>query len=137
VLRCIAHVIVAGTLALVPGVHLAAEEAAAVRASALASIALYPEHAASATVVSNGDVVISAEIAAHVETFDARVGDILEKDAAVASLDCRDFDNEVLSADAALEVVDARLMLAERRLKRARTTSARFIGSRESRRTRS
>ncbi len=94
--------------------------AAPVRVNTLASIAVYPERTAPATVVSNSEAEISAEVAARVVAFDPRVGDIVAAGAVIASLDCRDYTIALRAARAALDVVAARLELAERRLVRAR-----------------
>jgi RND family efflux transporter MFP subunit len=96
-----------------------------VRVASLAAIALYPEHTAPATVVSDNTIELSAEIAARVVEFAPQVGDIVERGAVVARLDCRDYQLALDAARAEVEVLAARLALAERRLTRARELEAR------------
>ncbi|MCB1748987.1 MAG: efflux RND transporter periplasmic adaptor subunit [Gammaproteobacteria bacterium] len=96
-----------------------------VRVAPLSAIALYPEHTAPATVVSDNTIELSAEIAARVVEFQPRVGDVVDQGAVVARLDCRDYRLELEAARAEVEVLAARLALAERRLTRARELEAR------------
>lgn len=110
-------------LVAMPGI--AAAQAAPVRAVPLSELAIYPSRSAPATVVSSNESVISAEIAARVVAFLPRVGDIVEAGATIARLDCRDYELELVRARADLEVLQARLELARRRLERARELTAR------------
>lgn len=106
-----------------PGI--AAAQATPVRAVPLSELAIYPSRSAPATVVSSNESVISAEIAARVVAFLPRVGDVVEAGATIARLDCRDYELELVRARADLEVLQARLDLARRRLDRARELTAR------------
>ncbi|MGR8920058.1 MAG: efflux RND transporter periplasmic adaptor subunit [Gammaproteobacteria bacterium] len=98
----------------------AAGETVPVRVERLDAIAVFPEHSAPATVVSNGATDISAEIAARVVAFAPRVGDVIAAGGVIARLDCRDYEYALAAARAELDVLEARLELAERRLERAR-----------------
>ncbi|MGE0484380.1 MAG: efflux RND transporter periplasmic adaptor subunit [Gammaproteobacteria bacterium] len=102
-----------------------AADAVPVRVATLDAIALYPEHTAPATVVSDNTIELAAEIAARVIEFAPQVGDIVERGAVVARLDCRDYQLALEAARAEVEVLAARLALAERRLTRARELEAR------------
>lgn len=102
-----------------------AQDAVPVRVAPLSTLALQPTRTAPATVVSNSDVDISAEIAARVVEFPLRVGDVADKGAVIVRLDCRDYELELDRARADLDVLQARLELARRRLERARELAAR------------
>jgi len=96
-----------------------------VRVARLDAIAVYPAHAAPATVVSGSEAELSAELAARIIAFPPAVGDVVEKGATIARLDCRDYELELTAARADLTELEARLELAERRLERARELTAR------------
>jgi len=96
-----------------------------VRVARLDAIAVYPAHSAPATVVSGSEAELSAELAARIIAFPPAVGDIIEKGATIARLDCRDYQLELAAARADLVELEARLELAERRLERARELTAR------------
>jgi RND family efflux transporter MFP subunit len=98
-----------------------------VETRSLADIAVYPSRSAPATVVSNSEIEISAEIAARVVRFDARVGDIIEAGAALVALDCRDYELDLASARATFASTEARLKLATVHLDRARELSQRNV----------
>jgi RND family efflux transporter MFP subunit len=102
-----------------------AEDAVPVRVSLLSTLALQPTRTAPATVVSNNEVEISAEIAARVVEIPPRIGDVLEKGAVIGRLDCRDYELELARARADLDVLRARLEFARRRLARAEELAAR------------
>lgn len=117
-------VLLAGLLAVVSQAVIAAE-ATPVRVARLDSIAVYPAHAAPATVVSGSEAELSAELAARIIAFPPAVGDVVDKGATIARLDCRDYELALAAARADLAELEARLDLAERRLERARELTAR------------
>ena len=102
-----------------------ADDATTVGVSLLRDIALHPQRFAPATVVSEAEPVLSAEIAGRVTRFEPRVGDIVESGAVIARLDCRDYQFDLRTAKSELDAIDARIELAEQRLERARDLVAR------------
>ena len=84
----------------------------------LSEIALYPERSAPATVVSLNEAVVSAQIDARVVEIPVRVGDVLEAGAVLARLDCSDYQLARSAMAAKLEALEARIVLAKRRVKR-------------------
>lgn len=96
-----------------------------VRAATLSELALYPEKSAPGTVVSDNETVLRAEIAARVEAFPPRVGDVVAPGKLVARLDCRDYRLALTASRAQIDVLEARIGLAERKLERAQTLESR------------
>jgi len=94
-----------------------------VRVSTLEAIAFHPEHVAPATVVSNSETTLSAELAARVVAFEPRVGDVVPAGEVIARLDCRDFEFALAAARAEVEALEARVQLAKQRYARAATLS--------------
>lgn len=97
----------------------------------LADIALYPERSAPATVISLNRSVISARINAMVESLPVKVGEIVEQGRLLAELDCRDYELATEQAEARLEMLKARIELAERRLARTRALQLRQSAAEE------
>lgn len=91
-----------------------------VRTAKLAEIALYPERSAPATVLSLNEARFSAEVAARIVEIPVRVGEVVERDAVLARLDCRDFELQLRATDARALALGKRIGLAERRLERTR-----------------
>ncbi|MGC2165059.1 MAG: efflux RND transporter periplasmic adaptor subunit [Gallionella sp.] len=89
--------------------------------SPLRDVAIYPELGASAQVVSLNESRISAEITARVERIPVEAGQVVEKGAVLASLDCRNYLLAETSAAAALKSSEARAHLAELQLERSKT----------------
>lgn len=98
-----------------------AAEPVTVKTALLREIAVYPERNAPATVVSLNETTISAEIAAPVITFPARVGDRVEAGAVLLSLDCSDYRLAARRAEATVESLQARVALARKQLDRAKS----------------
>lgn len=96
-----------------------------VRVAALSTLALYPEKSAPATVVSDNETVLKAEIAARVEALPPRVGDVVDPGGLVARLDCRDYRLALTASGANVDVLEARIALAERKLERASALESR------------
>ncbi len=79
---------------------LPAVEPVAVETRTLAQVAVRPEISAPASCVSLNDSRISAEINARVVALPVRVGDVVEKDAKLAELDCVDYQLMARRAEA-------------------------------------
>ena len=102
-----------------------AAEVARVRTATFGEIALHPRLAAPATVISDSEVEIGAEIAARIVELEPRVGQIVPRGEVIARLDCRDVEIDKRAAMAERDVLIAQRELAERRLVRARELEAR------------
>lgn len=89
--------------------------------SPLRDVAIYPELAASAQVVSLNESRISAELAARVDRIPVEAGQTIEKGAVLANLDCRSYLLAETSAAATLKASEARAHLAELQLERSNT----------------
>ncbi len=105
---------------LLASTHLAiAAQEKGVKTQPLSEVALYPERSAPASVVSLNQATISAQINATVTQIPVRVGDIVDKGAILARLDCTDYQFSSKVALARLDELKARIQLAKRRVKRA------------------
>jgi len=94
-----------------------------VQVQTLSSIALHPERAAQAQVVSQNDSKLSAEVAARITAIPVQVGQQIKKGAVVAQLECADYNIAAQRASAQLEAAKARAQLTEMQVKRARELS--------------
>lgn len=98
-----------------------ADDPVAVRIAPLAQIAIYPESAAPALVVSLNHSPIAAEIDASVVELPVRVGDRVQPGAALAQLACRDFELERARLQGERLAAQAKLELSQWQLKQAET----------------
>jgi RND family efflux transporter MFP subunit len=87
----------------------------------LREVAIFPELSASAKVVSLNESRISAEIAARVERIPVEQGQVVEKGAVLANLDCQNYALAETSAAAALKSSEARAHLAGLQLERSKS----------------
>lgn len=121
------RVISAGLLALSLQPTLAAEttpqEAIPVTAQPLAELATYPQYRAPASVVSDNDSRISAEVSARIIAIPVRVGDIVKKGDVLVRLDQTDLKLALAREAAAIDALQARIELADYQLVRARSLS--------------
>jgi RND family efflux transporter MFP subunit len=95
-----------------------------VRTQTMAELAIYPESAAPAVVVSLNDAPISAQVDALVVDVPVRVGDTVKAGAMLVKLACRDFELEQSRLKAERQAIQARLELAQWQLKQAETLAA-------------
>lgn len=95
-----------------------------VRTQTLADLAIYPESAAPAVVVSLNDAPIAAQVDALVVDVPVRVGDAVKVGATLVTLACRDFELEQSRLKAERQAIQARLELAQWQLKQAETLAA-------------
>jgi RND family efflux transporter MFP subunit len=102
---------------------LAAAEAIPIESKPFSALAIYPQHSAPATVVSDNHSRISAEVQARILDIPVRVGDSVKKGALLARLDQQDFKLALMRENAALAAVKSKLDLAEYELNRARSLS--------------
>lgn len=113
----------ASALAITFSRPLAAAEAIPVEVEPFSALAIYPQHSAPATVVSDNHSRISAEVQARILDIPVRVGDSVKKGALLADLDQQDFKLALIRENAALAAVKTKLDLAEYEFNRARALS--------------
>lgn len=106
-------------LAIVFSTQTAANEAIPVVTNSLANIAVYPELRAPASVISNNNSRLSAEVSARITSLPASVGEQVEKGQVIVRLEQRDLQLAVEREQAKLEGLLARIALADYELKRA------------------
>lgn len=98
-----------------------AAEDVGVKTRTLSEVALYPERSAPATVVSLNEATVSAQITARIIDIPVRVGDVVEAGTLLAELDCADYRLARRASEARLEALEARLVLAKRRVDRTQS----------------
>jgi len=102
-----------------------------VTAQPLAELAVYPQRRAPASVISDNDSRISAEVSARIIEIPVRVGELVKKGAVLARLERTDFELAQAREEAALRALQARLELADYQLSRARALSRKQAVSEE------
>ena len=112
-------------LLLFPMLAAYARDGAPVSVARLSEIAIYPRKTAPATVLSLNETTVAAEIGARIESIPARVGETVEKGALLAELDCADYESARDETEARVAALDARVELAEKRLRRTRELARR------------
>ena len=123
------RLILASLLAL--ALPVAAEEAIPVQARPLAELAVHAEYRAPASVVSDNDSRLSAEVAARIVEIPVRVGEVVERGALLARLEAKDHELALAREEAALRALQARMELARYQLDRARSLSRKKVVSEE------
>ena len=108
-----------------------AQTAGAVKTGRLAAIAVYPQKAAPATVVSLNNSSLSAQVTARVDEISVRVGELVEAGSVLARLDCTYYHLAREEATARTASLQARARLAQRRLARTRQLAQRQTVSEE------
>lgn len=110
-----------------------ARESAAipVKTQTLAELAVYPQYRAPASVVSDNDSRISAEVSARITAIPVRVGETVKKNAVLAQLDRRDFELALAREEATLQTLQSRIALAEYQLKRTLSLARKNVVSEE------
>ena len=98
-----------------------ANEPVRVRTAPLSQLAIYPESAAPAVVVSLNNSPIAAQVEALVLDVPVRVGDAVKAGAVLVQLSCRDFDLERARLLGERQATQARLDLSQWQLKQAET----------------
>lgn len=96
-------------------------DAIAVVAKPVSELVLFPTHRATATVESLNESRISAEITAVVREIAVKVGQVVEKGAVLARLDCATYDLVLQRQQATAKSIAAKLEFAEYQLLRAQT----------------
>ncbi|MBD9355821.1 efflux RND transporter periplasmic adaptor subunit [Methylomonas albis] len=98
-----------------------ADEAVQVRTAPLSQLAIYPESAAPAVVVSLNHSAIASQIDALVVDLPVRVGDSVKVGAVLVQLACRDFELERSRLQGERLATQAKLELAQWQLQQAET----------------
>lgn len=109
---------------LYPALLLIALPALAWETKPLSDLAVYPERAAPAQVLSPGEMRVSAETGGRIEQLPLEPGQTLVKGAVIAKLDCRDHDLAAERAKAALDAAKAQAKLAAAQLERVKRQAA-------------
>jgi RND family efflux transporter MFP subunit len=102
---------------------LVAADAIPVRTQSFAELAIFPQQSAPATVVSDNQSRLSAEVQTRILDIPVRVGNSVSKGTLLARLDKKDFELALKREMAALAALKARLDLAEYEFNRARSLS--------------
>lgn len=97
----------------------------------LAELAVYPQFRAPASVLSDNDSRISAEVSARIVEIPVHVGEVVKKGAVLARLESTDFELALAREETALQALRARLELADYQLSRARALSRKQAVSEE------
>lgn len=101
-----------------------AADPALVQTQTLERLALYPESAAPATVLSLNDTPIAAEVDAQIAEIPVRVGDVVAAGAVLARLVCRDFELDLGRLRGEWQAIRARRGLVEWQLKQTQKLAA-------------
>ena len=126
--------LLAGLLVLAALPSFAAEgatETIPVKARPLAELAVYPHCRAPASVVSDNDSRISAEVGARIIAIPVRVGEVVKKGALLVQLERTDFELALAREETVLQALLARIELADYQLGRARALSQKKVVSEE------
>jgi len=118
-------------LLLLAALPVLATEAIPVAVQPLAELAVYPQFRAPASVLSDNDSRISAELSARIIEIPVRVGEVVKKGAILARLERTDFELALAREEAALQALQARIELADYQLSRARSLSRKKVVSEE------
>ncbi len=98
-----------------------ATEPVPVRTKALAELAIFPESAAPATVLSLNNSQLASQVDALVLAITARVGDSVKAGTTLIQLSCRDFELERTRLQAERQAIQAKIDLSQWQVKQAET----------------
>lgn len=104
----------------IAAVNCAAQSAVSVRTASLSDVANYPIRSAPATAVTINSAEISAEISAQIKNIHVRVGDVVDRGGMLANLDCDSFNAVAAARSSRVDVLQARIKLANLRLQRTK-----------------
>jgi RND family efflux transporter MFP subunit len=96
-----------------------AAEPVPVRTKALSELAIFPESAASAVVMSLNNSAVASQVDALVLEIPVRVGDSVKTGATLIQLSCRDFELERTRLQAERQGIQAKMDLSQWQLKQA------------------
>jgi len=106
---------------MLPAPAAAAQGEVPVTVRPLSELAIYPTREAPATVISLNDSLVASEVAGRIAELPVRVGDVVDKGALIAHLDCEDYALERRRLEAASAALDARRQFARFQLQSARS----------------
>ncbi len=136
--RLMSHILPSAFLAILLTAQAGADEATTIVTSApLSQLTFYPQFSAPASTLSLNNSHISAETSGRIEGIAVNVGDVVEKGAILATLDCRDNSIRVRQAEAAISAARARVDLARKQslrtksLRKERNISEELFNQRE------
>ena len=108
-----------------------AQHAVPVKTAWVKDVAMYLWKSAPATVVSLNDTAVAAEIKARIIEIPVKTGEIVETDRVLVRLDCTDYRVAKQQIEAEIGALEARIRLAERRLRRIRKLERQQTASEE------
>ena len=108
-----------------------AQNAVAVKTARIKDVAIYLWNSAPATVVSLNDTSVPAQIKARIEEISVKVGEVVEAGSVLVRLDCTDYRIGQQQVEADIDALQARILLAERRLERTRKLEQQQTASEE------
>ena len=108
-----------------------AQNAVAVKTARVKDLAIYLWKSAPATVVSLNDTSVAAQIKARIDEISVKVGEVVETGSVLVRLDCTDYRIAEQQVEAEIGALEARILLAERRLERTRELERRQTASEE------
>ena len=108
-----------------------AQNAVAVKTARIKDLAIYLWNSAPATVVSLNDTSVPAQIKARIEEISVKVGEVVEAGSVLVRLDCTDYRIGQQLVEADIDALQARILLAERRLERTRKLEQQQTASEE------
>lgn len=115
----------------VTGSFAAASEPIPISAQPLSELAIHPEYRAPATVVSDNNSRISAEVSARIIEIPVRVGEAVDKGTVLARLEQADIALAMAQEQAIADALRARIALARFQRTRARSLSEKKVVSEE------
>jgi RND family efflux transporter MFP subunit len=92
-----------------------------VKTQTLAELLIERQFTSPATAIAINQSQISAELSARITQINVRVGDLVEAGDILIKLDCRNYDNALVSTEAQNQSLQVQLKLAQQQLKRAQT----------------
>ena len=108
-----------------------AQNTVAVKTARIKDVAIYLWNSAPATVVSLNDTSVPAQIKARIDEISVKVGEVVETGTVLVRLDCTDYRIAEQQAEADIGALEARILLAERRLERTRKLERQQTASEE------
>lgn len=108
-----------------------AQDAATVKTARIKDVAVYLWKSAPATVVSLNNTSVPAQVKARIEEIPVRVGEVVKAESVLVGLDCTDYRIAGQQVEAEISALEARILLAERRLQRTRELERQQTASEE------
>ena len=108
-----------------------AQDAVTVKTARVKDLATYLWKSAPATVVSLNDTSVAAQVKARIDEISVKVGEVVDAGSVLVRLDCTDYRIAEQQVEAEIGALEARIVLAERRLERTRKLEQQQTASEE------